>query len=63
MKLHSKHRHELKRKAERKIMHKMGYNSEAFVQRKNSIQRKVLKKEAIAQERSLERKKARKEEL
>ena len=62
MKLHPKHRHELKRKAERKIMHKMGYNSEAYARRKDSIRREVLKKEAIAHAKALERK-AREEAL
>ena len=55
-----KAKHERKRKAERKLMRKLGYGSTAFISRKQVIIDRVAKKEAIAHARSLKRKKEKK---
>jgi hypothetical protein len=54
--------HERKRTKERKLMRKLGSNSDAWKQHKEAIARKVQKTEEKAHTRALERKKAKIEE-
>ena len=53
-------KHERKRKAERKLMCKLGANSEAWTKHKTAIRNKVTKQEEAAHERALKRKEVKK---
>lgn len=53
-------KHEKKRKAERKLMHKLGIGSEVWQKHKEAIRKRVAKQQKETHERALKRKEAKK---